>query len=266
MNTFIEYIENSCAKLPDNHMAYLYKKKILDEMTERANEMTHSGLKDEKVIADLLMDEYPDLKEGFPAFEKAEKKRSRAKLMRIIMGIGGLIFFIAIFVTYFAVSNATDAWGKSWLIIVGGIFAMIIFYTSFGIKRICRMRRVFHPIARFLLAACVMLFAVFMFLFWLIMIPELTFWPIIMGGIILVLVADTIFAYATKQKFRMVTAMIFMPIITTMVYIILGAYNIVTWNGGWPIAILGFVTDLVYIICIAVSNAKYFMYKREDDE
>ena len=46
MKNFIEYIETSCADLKDNHMAYLYKKKILDEMTDRVNEITHAGLKD----------------------------------------------------------------------------------------------------------------------------------------------------------------------------------------------------------------------------
>ena len=56
MRDFIEYIETSCAKLPDNHLTYLYKKHILDEMTDRANEVTHSGLKDEKVLADLMTD------------------------------------------------------------------------------------------------------------------------------------------------------------------------------------------------------------------
>ena len=61
MKDFIEYIETSCAKLPDNHITYLYKKQILDEMTDRANEVTHSGLKDEKVLADLMADEYPNL-------------------------------------------------------------------------------------------------------------------------------------------------------------------------------------------------------------
>ena len=73
MKNFIEYIETSCADLKDNHMTYLYKKKILDEMTERANEITHAGLKDEKVLADLIADEYPDLKGNFAKFEKEEK-------------------------------------------------------------------------------------------------------------------------------------------------------------------------------------------------
>ena len=80
------------------------------------------------------------------------------------------------------------------------------------------------------------------------------------------LVADTIFAYATKQKFRTVTAMAFMPVITTMLYIILAAYDVVGWFTGWPIAFFGFIADLIYIIFIVINNAKYFMYKREDEE
>ena len=170
------------------------------------------------------------------------------------------------FIAYFEVSKATGEWGKTWLIIVGGIFAMIIFYTSFGIKRICRMRRVFHPIARFLIAMCVMLFSVFMFLFWLMMIPELIFWPILMVGIILVLLADIVFAFATKQKFRTVSTFVYMPVISTMLYIILAAYGIIGWLSGWPVILLGLLADLIGIICIAIGNAKYFMYKKEDDE
>ena len=266
MKDFIEYIETSCAGLPDNHITYLFKKHILDEMTERANEVTHAGLRDEKVLADLMADEYPDLLSQYKVWSKDYKKKKLAKTMRLVMGLGGVIFFISMFIAYFQVSRATGAWDKTWLIIVGGIFAMIIFYTSFGIKRICRMRRIFHPIARVLIAGCVMLFTVFMFLFWLMMVPELVVWPILMGGIILMLVADTIFAYATKQKFRTVTAMVFMPVITTMLYIILAAYDIVGWLTGWPIILLGLLADLIYIIFIVINNAKYFMYKREDEE
>ena len=217
MKDFIEYIEKSCAKLPDTHIAYLFKKHILDEMTDRANEMTHAGLRDEKVLADLMADEYPDLPAQFKVWSKQYKKQKLAKTLRIVMGIGGVIFFIAMFITYFAVSKATGEWGKTWLIIVGGIFAMIIFYTSFIIKRICRKRRVFHPIARFLLAVCVMMFSVFMFLYVLVMYDFSATWPIVVAGIILMLLADLIFAFATKQKFRTISAFVYMPIISTMV-------------------------------------------------
>ena len=266
MKSFIDYIETSCAKLPDNHVTYLYKKQILDEMTDRANEVTHSGLKDEKVIADLMADEYPNLEGNYKAWAKAYRKKKLAKTMRLVMGVGGVLFFILMFITYFEVSKATGDWKRSWLIIVGGIFAMIIFYTSFGIKRICKMRRIFHPIARLLIAGCVILFTVFMFLFWLMMVPELIVWPILMVGIILAFITDIIFAFATKQKFRTVTAMVYMPLIFTMLYIILSAYNVIGWFTGWPVILLGLVVDLVAILLIALGNAKYFMYKKEDEE
>ncbi len=266
MRDFIEYIEASCEKLPDNHITYLFKKQILDEMTDRANEMTHAGLRDEKVLADLMADEYPDLPAQYKVWAKEYKKKKLAKTLRLVLGVGGVIFFIAMFVAYFEVSKATGAWDKTWLIIVGGIFAMIIFYTSFGIKRICRMRRVFHPIARFLIAMCVMLFSVFAFLFVLVMFDLPATWPLILVGVALMLIADLAFAFATKQKFRTVSTFVYMPVISTMLYIVLAAYGVIGWLAGWPVILLGLLADLIGIICIAIGNAKYFMYKKEDDE
>lgn len=37
---FIDYIEESCKNIEDNHISYIFKKKLLDEMTQRANEPT----------------------------------------------------------------------------------------------------------------------------------------------------------------------------------------------------------------------------------
>ena len=130
LKNFIEYIEESCKNIKDSHIAYKYKRKILDEMTERANEITGAGLRDEKVIADLIAQEYPDLEQNYYVYEKEEKKKARASLLRKIFAIGGVLFFIAIFVAYFSISKSTGAWSKTWLIIVGGIFSMIIFNIS----------------------------------------------------------------------------------------------------------------------------------------
>ena len=267
MTDFIDYIETSCRNLKDNHMTYLYKKSLLDRMTERANEMTQAGLRNEKVIADLISDEFGDLENGYPNFVKEEKRRQRAQLLKFVLPVGGIIAFILIFIAYFTVSRFTLAWDKTWLIIVGGIFAMIIFFSSFGINKLCHMRRVFHPIARVLTAGCVMLFTVFIFLFLLMMLPEDTvLWPILPGGIALAFCNDLVFAYTTKQKFRTISFFVYMPAIATMIYIILSAYGITTWAGGWPIILLGLVVDLGYIISIVMSNMKYFMYKQEVDE
>lgn len=263
MNKLIDYIETSCKKLGNNQSSFHYKKMILTEMTQRADEISHAGLKNEKVLAELIANEFCDLEAGYA---KYEKQKRRAKLLKIGLPVGGLIFLILIFAAYFAVSSATGAWSKTWLIIVGGIFAMIIFYLSFAIAKLCSMRRVFHPIARVLIVGCVILFAVFMFLLFLMMVPELLVWPILPGGIIIALLADLVFAFATKQKLRTISLFVYMPAISTMLYIILSAYNVVSWLGGWPIILLGLVADIVYILYVIISNAKYFMYKQEVEE
>lgn len=263
MNKLIEYIENSCENLEDNQSSYRYKKHILDEMAQRADEISHAGLKDKKVLTELIADEFCDLEAGYA---KYVKKKRREKLLKVGLPVGGLIFFILMFIAFFAVSSATGAWNKTWLIIVGGLFSMIIFYLSFAIAKLCSMRRVFHPIARVLIVGCTVLFAVFMFLFFVMMIPEHISWPILPGGIIIALLADLVFAFATKQKLRTISLFVYMPVISTMLYVILSAYNVVTWIGGWPIILLGLALDLAYILYVIISNMKYFTYKQEVEE
>lgn len=264
MQKIIDYIDKSCSGLKDNQVTYYYKKKLLDDMSQRATEMVRAGLKDEKVIIDLIADEFGDIKKGYESFLKERKKQQRSKFMKIAFPVGGLIFLIMIFIAYFTVSSFTSAWDKTWLIIVGGIFAMIIFYLSFAINKLCKMRRIFHPIARILIVGCVMLFMVFAFLFQLMMLPDaFIVWPTLSAGVAMALVTDLIFAYTTKQKFRTISFFVYMPVIATMLYIILAAYGIISWIAGWPVIFIGLVVDVLYIISIVMSNMKYFMYSKE---
>ncbi len=264
MQQLIEHIESSCAGLKDSPMSYLYKRKLLDDMTQRVSEIRKAGLEDDKIVTDIIIDEFGNLSEGYGAFVKEKKKQRRAKIMKYAFPVGGLITLVLIFAAYFSVSGITGAWDKTWLIIVGGIFAMIIFYFSFAVNTLSHMRKVFHPIARLLIFICMMLVTVYTFLFWLMMLPdEALLWPVFPGGVILSLVADLIFAYTTKQKFRTVSLFVYMPVIATMLYIILAAYSIIAWKSGLYVVLLGLGADLIYIFSIVMANIKYFMYKQE---
>lgn len=263
MQKIIDYIEKSCEGLKDDNVSYQYKRKLLDRMSERAGEIIHAGLKDENVIIDLIADEFGDIKKGYAQFLKDRKKEQRRKFMKIAFPVGGLLFLIAIFIAYFSVSSLTAAWDKTWLIIVGGIFFMIIFYLSFAINKLCHMRRVFHPIARVLIVGCVILFMVFAFLYQLMMLPdEYVVWPTLPVGVALALVSDLIFAYSTKQKFRTVSFFVYMPAIAAMLYVVLAAYGVLSWATGWYVIFIGLVVDVIYVISIVMSNMKYFMYKK----
>ena len=263
---FIDYIEDSCKNIEDSHISYVFKKKLYDEMTDRANEITRAGLHNEKVITDLLADEYPDIEKQYREFEKQQKKKARGRFLRKLFALGGVLYFIAIFVAYFGISNVTGAWGQTWLIIVGGIFSMIIFYTSFLIKRLYHWHRFLHIVARLLISGCIMLVAIFAFLFVLMMFDPGISWIIVILGVMALLITDLIFAFATKQKFRTISLFAYMPILATMLYIVLAGAGVVTWLAGWPIILVGLAVDVIIAVAIAGSNAKYFMYKQEVDE
>ena len=262
MTDFINYIESNCSKLKKGRMAYLYKRKLLDEMTARAQEIAHAGITDEKVIRDLITDELGDLSSGYASFEKEEKTKRFHKKLPLI----GIISLILILAAYFAVSGVTGAWSKTWLIIVGGVFALIVFFSTVAARKLCTMSAIYHTGARVLIAACTMLISVFVFLYCLMMLPGVITWPIVIGGVALMLLCDLGFSYATKQKFRTITFFIYMPAVATMLYIILAAYGILTWTGGWVLVLAGLAVDLAYIIAVIAGNIKYFMYRQEAEE
>ena len=267
MNNFIDYIEASCENLAQGRTTYLYKRAVLDGMNSRLKELEKTGLKNNKVIRDLIIDEYGDLVKGYDDFVKVQKKKDRAEFMKYALPIGGLVALILIFIAYFTVSRYTHAWERSWLIIVGGIFALVVFYLSLAIKKLCTMRRIFHPAARVLIAGCVMIFSVFVFLFLLMMLPEAAItWPVFPLGVALALICDLIFSYVTKQKFRTISLFIYMPAVASMIFIILAAYGVVSWAGGWVIVFAGLLADVVYIFAVLARNMKYFVYRQEADE
>lgn len=264
MDRFIEHIEASCKNLDDKKNTYRYKRKILEDMNAKAKELSKTGLTDENVISDLVVSEFGNISEDFIAFEK---KKKRANLLKYGLSFGSIAYIVLMFVAYFIVSGVTGAWGKTWLIIVGGIFALIIFCFCLLIEKICTMRRVFHPIARLLIVLCTILLAVFTFLYMHIMVPtELYVWPTLPAGVAFALIADLIFSFRTKQKLRTISFFFYMPAIATMIYVILAANSVVTWGGGWIIILIGLFIDLVYILYIIASNMKYFTYKQEVEE
>ena len=166
---------------------------------------------------------------------------------------------------YFAISFTTRRWDITWLIIVGGIFALVIYLLSFGIKRLCKMRRVFHPIARILIAISIMMATVFIFLFCLMLVPMPNPWTIIPCGIIAMFVSDAVFAAVTRQKLAIINYLLYIPAAAAMLYVVLGAQSVVPWTPGWLIVILGVLADLAVMAGVIINNSKYF-YKQEDDE
>lgn len=265
MKTFVDYIEDSCAGLKDDKILYSYKRMIYEEITERANEITASGLKDERVLDDLIRDEYPNLKDNYKSYYAAKTKELRAKKARKMIAIGSVFYAVMVIVVYLGISFMTQNWAASWLIIIGGYFSLIIFLLSFAIKKLCTMKRIFHPIARILTAICVMMATVFVFLFALAHFHMAKAWTIVLMGIMAMFIADAVFATVTKQKLVVINYFLYIPAVFAMLYIVLGAFAVIPWNIGWLLVIFGLILDAVIMMSIVAENSRYTYHSEEDD-
>jgi hypothetical protein len=122
------------------------------------------------------------------------------------------------------------------------------------------MRRIFHVFARILLALDVVVASVAIFLFSLVMIGFEKSWVIVIAGIGAMFVADIIYVIKTKQRLAIIFALIYIPAIATMLYIVLAGVGAVAWNVGWLLIILSLIVDFAII---AISLGKNKHYKQE---
>lgn len=265
MKNIIDYIESSCEGISDSSTLYKYKREILEKMTARSDEIAGSGLSDGNVLFDLLADEFSDIKERYPAFAAEERRKAAAKHRRKITYICYAAIFLLMFAAYFALSFTTHRWDLTWLIIVGVIFALIIYAFYFATKALVRKGRLFQVFGRILTAGSIMLATVFVYLFCLMLVPMNAEWSIIPGGIILMFAADALFAYKTRQKFAIINCFLYIPAAAAMLYVILGAQGVVPWDRGWLLVIGGVIIDLIIAAGILINNAKY-IYKQEAED
>lgn len=265
MKKFIQTIEDACKDVKYSEILYQYKRNLLDEMNDRACDVRQAGLQDEGVIEDLILSEYPDIRGDYERYFAAEKRRRKEALEHKLLAVGTPVLIILAVAIYIIQGILWGTWAGNWLIIVGTVFTMCILCMLAGIRKIMRLKKLFHPLARILTAGSVMLVAVFIFLLCGVTIGWSYTWPIIPGGVMALLLGDLAFAFLTRQKFSMINVFLYIPAIFAMLYVILAAFGIVTWGKGWALIFLGIALDAVIGLSILLNNAKY-KYKQEVED
>ena len=79
MESFIDYINSALPDQKGDSILYKYKRKVLEEMTQRANEVTSRGINNRQVVDDLIISEYANLKEDYKEYYKKEKAAQNSK-------------------------------------------------------------------------------------------------------------------------------------------------------------------------------------------
>ncbi len=256
MEKFIEHIEKSLPSGQGNDILYKFKRKTLDEMTQRANQITAKGIHDKEVISDLIISEYPNLKNDYEEYYKKQTAAARTKRKIFLNVCGSLVYIICLVTAFLAVSFFTGNWGQTWVLMVDGVLLWSVYLLALGVKKFTSMRRIFHPLARIFLAGAVIVSFVIVFLIALVILHIPRSWIIVIAGVAAIFVSDAIYAAATKQKLAIISYLLYIPAVSSMLYIILGASRLVPWNTGWIIIPLSLLLDIAVIIAAIMKNAK----------
>lgn len=257
MEKFYEYIEKALPDHKGDAVLYKFKKQTVDEMTRRANELTARGLKDKDVISDLIIDEQRDVVGTYQAYAREKRKQERQRRSVIGNVIGSVVYLFMITVIFLGISFSTNAWGQTWVIMADGILLLVAYLLTLGVNRISGMKRVFHIFARVLLAVDIMVLTVALFIFMMAIVHVSKSWILIFGGLIAMFLADGLFASLTKQKLAVINWLIYIPSISAMLFIIIGALDIAAWSLAWLVIPAALIIDLLIIIISISSNSKY---------
>lgn len=258
MKEFINYIEDACKDVKQSDILYSFKKKTLDEMNDRACDVRQAGLSNNKVIADLIISEYPDIKDGYGVYFTKEKTKRKEAIQHKLLALGTPLMILLSVALYVIQGILLGTWGNGrWLIIVGTVFFMSSLCCLAAIRQILRRKRIFHIFARLLTAAIIMQAAVFIFLWCGVNFGWALTWPIIPGGVAALLLGDLLFAFKTRQKLVALNVFVYTPAVFAMLYVVLAAFNIVSWGNGWALIFLGFAADAIFGLAVLIDNAKF---------
>lgn len=255
MERFVQYINSALPDKKGNDLLYRFKKNILDEMNSRALEVTgRGGIQSRKVIEDLIISEHSDLAKEYSEFEAKETAKIKAR--RKILGniIGSFAFIILLITAFLGISFVTHMWKYTWIIVVDGILLWVVYLLGLGIKKLVSMKRIFHFFARILLfgAVVVSMVAVFLTVVALTDLPHS--WLLVIIGLILAFICDGVFASIIKARLKLLYWLIYIPVISVFLFIIIGALHIVAWGIAWVIIPLSLVIDLVIIYAAIAKN------------
>ena len=263
MNNFLEYVDKSFENMKETESLYRYKQKLIAQMTERANELVAAGLKDDKIICAIIMDEYPDLEGRYKAAVKRKtemsKKGGKSSLMAVGV-MGGIFAFVCLFL---AVSFLTNAWSKTWMILLGGIFAVLIFLFISLSGSLTKKAGKFGFLPRILCALSVFLIATYMFLFTTVIVPLPGSWIAFVLAVPFALIFDMLLSFKFNKKTGIFSIILYIPVIFTMTYVFLGIAGVLPWHPGWLLILFGILVDFIIVGVRLLSGTKV---KEEEDE
>ncbi len=265
MKELMKYIDDSLSGIPDSKSFYKYKKAIVDEITDRANEITHAGIDDENVVRDLIISEYPDIRGEYGRLVDEEKKKRHKKQIRLACIFGSIIYFLVIVIAFLAVSFVTGDWAHTWVYLVSFIFAYLSAALIWIVVKLSRRQSLFHPVSRIFIALAVMLLTLTVFLYLKVIFDVNKSWLAFIFGVLAMMSADGIYAEKASERFAIFFHILYIVPAAAMIYIILGSLSVIPWHPGWLLIPASLIIVLLVIFIRILDHNKHKSQEIEED-
>ncbi|MFA6866982.1 MAG: hypothetical protein WCR54_05645 [Clostridia bacterium] len=256
---FEDYIKVTLKSIGEGERQEKYRQKMLDTLVDYAQECKIKGMDNSELIYTTSIEKLGDILEKYTEMEE-RKEENIKKIKKIgISFIIGLVVILSTILAYIIVSAVTKSWDKTWLILVGGVFATIITATIFiSISFVKKQQWI--PIRIFAAVDIALIFTlVFLCFIMLTDTPKSFVLFIIMT--IMISGVDTAIAYGINSKTRLIDLIVFIQTATALEYVMLGILKMVSWHPYWIIPVVG-----AFINMVIVSIVLYMKYKNKKEK
>ncbi|MBR3976007.1 MAG: hypothetical protein IKJ88_09135 [Clostridia bacterium] len=255
---YSDWAMKELADLPNTKEAYLYKQKVIDSMTKKANELVSTGLSDNDVLNELVIDEFRNIKKGFYSSQSTKKQMKRKARNFNLTILGSAAYVLILLSAFLFISFSTSAWAKTWLILVAGILLPVAGLMFTGAAKIIKRSIIASVLSRAMIIGSVMLVCVTAFLLVMLLTDIPKAWIILIAAIPLSLIVDMAVSFLSKQKTAVLFSTLYIPVIAAFIYLIGGLTALFPWHPSWIIIIASFAVDflLVFFAVIKKSGKK----------
>lgn len=259
---YCEHIESIMKEFPNNAVNFIFKKRILQEMTERTKEVTNRGLKDENVCHELIISEY-NPKRILSDYQQYLEKIREKKIIKY-SPVAAVLSVVVSTLIFVLVGIITDVWHPTWLLVEGTATFSIIALMWTGVY-LLHCHRILYPVSRVLVAGSVMVLTQFLFLVLRIPLGIENAYLIFLAALALMFIGDLILATLTKQRLVFINYLVTIPVVFIFIYVIFGLLRFYSWQQGEVIIYLSFVIDVLILLGMFLHNKKY-TYKPEVED
>lgn len=251
---YCEHIESIMKAYPNNTVNFIYKRRVLQDMTQRTKEVYNRGLKDEKVCHDLMLSEFSEKKilDGYHQYLEDLKEKKLIKYSPMAAA-GIIILSILIFVV---IGLLTDIWHPTWLIVEGTASCAVVSLMWIAVY-ILHRHRILYALSRALVAGSTMVLTQFAFLVLRIPFGIEKSYLIFLASLACMFIGDLILATLTKQRLVFINYLITIPIVFIFIYVIFGLLRFYTWEQGEIIIGIAFIIDILVALGMYLNNRRY---------